>query len=65
MAAKNGAAAASAAPWGAFFLLAYIGAAIYFISASDGSFLAVVLGLLQAIIWPVYVLYHVLIVLGA
>ncbi|MET3770037.1 hypothetical protein ABIB15_002741 [Marisediminicola sp. UYEF4] len=65
MVAKNGAAAASAAPWGAFFFRAYIGAAIYFISDSDGSFLAVVLGLVQAIIWPVYVLYHVLMMLRA
>ncbi|MDI2097588.1 hypothetical protein [Ruicaihuangia caeni] len=49
-----------AGPWGFFFVLAYIGAAIYFISHSDGSFLGVVLGLLQAIVWPVYVIYHVL-----
>jgi hypothetical protein len=47
------------------FLLAYIGAAIYFISESDGSFWAVVLGLLQAAVWPVYVIYHVLLLLGA
>ncbi|NYD74612.1 hypothetical protein [Leifsonia soli] len=52
-------------PWGFFFLLAYIGAAIYFISVSDGSFWGVVLGLLQAIVWPVYVVYHVLVLLGA
>ncbi|MDF1478087.1 hypothetical protein PYV02_03215 [Leifsonia sp. H3M29-4] len=52
-------------PWGFVFLLAYIGAAIYFISVSDGSFWAVVLGLLQAAVWPVYVVYHVLLVLGA
>lgn len=50
---------------GFFFLLAYIGGAIYFISVSDGSFWAVVLGLLQAIVWPVYVVYHVLVLLGA
>jgi len=50
---------------GFFFLLAYIGAAIYFISVSDGSFWSVVLGLLQAIVWPVYVVYHVLVLLGA
>ncbi len=54
-----------AGPWGFFFLLAYIGAAIYFISHSDGSFWAVVLGLLQAIVWPVYLVYHVLDVLAA
>lgn len=53
-----------AGPWGFVFLLAYIGAAIYFISHSDGSFWAVVLGLLQAAVWPVYVTYHVLEVLG-
>lgn len=47
-------------PWAFFFLLAYIGAAIYFVSHSDGSFWAVVLGLLQAIVWPAYVIYHVL-----
>lgn len=51
--------------WGVFFLLAYIGAAIYFIAQSDGSFWAVVLGLLQAMVWPVYVIYHVLALLGA
>lgn len=52
-------------PWGAFFLLAYIGAAIYFISVSDGSFGGVLLGLLQAIVWPVYVVYSVLLSIGA
>jgi len=51
-------------PWGVFFLLAYIGAAIYFVSQSDGSFWGVVLGLLQAMVWPVYVTYHVLALLS-
>ena len=51
--------------WGFVFLLAYIGAAIYFISVSDGSFWAVILGLLQAVVWPVYVVYYVLLGLGA
>lgn len=51
--------------WGFFFLLAYIGAAIYFIAHSDGGFWSVILGLLQAIVWPVYVIYHVLELLGA
>ncbi len=50
---------------GAFGFLAYIGAAIYFISESDGSFWEVILGLLQAIVWPVYAVYHVLLLLGA
>ena len=51
--------------WGFFWLLAYIGAAIYFISESDGSFWGVILGLLQAIVWPAYVIFHVLEALGA
>jgi hypothetical protein len=52
-------------PWGFVFLLAYVGAAIYFVSVSDGSFWAVILGLLKAIVWPVYVVYHVLLLLHA
>ena len=50
---------------GLFMLMAYIGAAIYFISRSDGSFWGVVLGLLQAIVWPVYLIFHALELLGA
>jgi hypothetical protein len=51
---------ASDGGWGLIFLMAYIGAAIYFISHSGGGFWPVILGLLQAAVWPVYVLYHVL-----
>lgn len=51
--------------WGFFFLLAYIGAAIYFVSESDGSFWGVIVGLLQAIAWPAYVLYNALVLIGA
>lgn len=50
--------------WGLFWLLAYIGAAIYFISESDGRFWGVILGLLRALVWPAYVLFHVLDRLG-
>jgi hypothetical protein len=57
--------AESAGIWGFFFFLAYIGAAIYFVSHSDGSFWGVIVGLLEAIVWPVYVTYHVLVLLGA
>ena len=53
------------AQWGFFFLIAYIGAAVYFVSASDGSFWGVIWGLLQAIVWPAYVVYHLLVLLGA
>ena len=51
--------------WGFFFLLAYIGAAIYFVSQSGGAFWPVILGLLQAAVWPAYVVYHVLVAIGA
>ncbi|SDZ42822.1 hypothetical protein [Herbiconiux ginsengi] len=51
--------------WGFVFLIAYVGAAIYFISTSDGSFWGVILGLLQAIVWPAYVVFHVLGAIGA
>ncbi len=54
-----------AGPWGFILLLAYVGAAIYFISSSDGSFWGVIVGLLQAIVWPAYVVYHVLLAMGA
>jgi hypothetical protein len=53
-----------AGPTGFIFFLAYIGAAIYFIHQSSGGFWEVILGLLQAAVWPVYVMYHVLLGLG-
>jgi hypothetical protein len=43
---------------GLVFLFAYVGAAVYFVSRSDGTFLAVVLGLVKAVVWPAYVVYH-------
>jgi hypothetical protein len=52
-------------PWGLFMLMAYVGAAIYFVSRTDGGFWAVVLALLQAIVWPVYLIFHALALLGA
>jgi hypothetical protein len=54
-----------AGPTGFIFFLVYIGAAIYFIQQSSGGFWDVILGLLQAAVWPVYVIYHVLSLLGA
>jgi hypothetical protein len=47
------------------FFLAYIGAAIYFIQQGSGGFWEVILGLLQAAVWPVYVIFHVLQILHA
>lgn len=53
------------AVWGFPSLLAYIGAAIYFVGATNGAFWDVVLALLKAAVWPAFVVYHVLGVLGA
>ncbi|MGN6326005.1 hypothetical protein [Pseudolysinimonas sp.] len=46
--------------WGLLMLMAYIGAAIYFIQRTDGGFWPVVLALLQAIVWPVYAVHAML-----
>ncbi len=54
-----------AGPLGLPALMAYIGAAIYFVEKAGDGFLDVVLALLQAIVWPVYFVYHVLQLLGA
>ena len=52
-------------PRGLPVVLTYIGAAIYFIEQSGGGFWQVILALLQAAVWPVYIVYHVLHFLGA
>jgi len=65
MARNGGSRVVRDGPWGFVFLVAYVGAAIYFISHSDGSFWGVILGLLQAIVWPAYVVFYALQGLGA
>lgn len=54
-----------AGPGGFVAVLAFIGAAVYFIQQTNGGFWEVVLALLQAAIWPLFVVYHVLALLGA
>jgi hypothetical protein len=53
------------APGGFVLFLALIGAAIYFVGQTSGGFWEVILALLKAIVWPVFVMYHVLQLLGA
>lgn len=53
----------SAGPWGFFFVVAYVGAAVYFVQNSAG-FWGFILALLKAIVWPAYVLHAVLKLLG-
>lgn len=48
-----------AATGGGFYFLGFLGAAIHFIQASDG-FWGGVLGVLKAIVWPVFVVYELL-----
>ncbi|USN54027.1 MAG: hypothetical protein H6760_02550 [Candidatus Nomurabacteria bacterium] len=55
---------ANAGSSGAFYGLGLIGAAIYYISVAT-SFWIGVLGLLKAIIWPVFFVYEALKFLGA
>lgn len=58
---KNGkkAKAAGKEGMGGFaFFLAYIGAAVYFVQSNEG-FWGFVLGLLEAAVWPAYLIYHI------
>lgn len=52
------------APSGFILFLAFIGAAIYFVGQASG-FWEVILALLKAIVWPVFVMVHVLQLLQA
>lgn len=44
---------------GGFYGLGFIGAAVYYISTATG-FWAGVLGVLKAIVWPAFVVFHLL-----
>jgi hypothetical protein len=46
-------------PSGFVMFVAYIGAAVYFVQQSAG-FWGFILALLKAIVWPAFVLFHVL-----
>lgn len=45
--------------WGFVFFVAYIGAAIYFIEKANG-FWEIIGALFKALVWPGFVVYHVL-----
>jgi hypothetical protein len=51
-------------PMGWVLFMAWVGAAIYFYQQDPG-FWGFILALLKAAVWPAYVLYHVLGILGA
>ncbi len=45
--------------WGYILFVAYIGAAVYFVERNEG-FWGFILALLQAAVWPAYVVYEAL-----
>jgi len=51
-------------PAGAIYGLGLVGAAIYYISIATGFWVGV-LGVLKAIVWPVFLVYELLRFLGA
>ena len=51
-------------PMGFVFFIAFIGAAVYFVQQSSG-FWGFIGAIFQAMVWPAYVVYHVLQLLGA
>lgn len=51
--------------WGFPSFLAFVGAAVYFVGQTSGGFWVVIVALLKASVWPVYVVYNVLRLLGA
>lgn len=52
----------AAGPSGAIYGLGLIGAAVFYIGHAAG-FWAGVLGLLKALVWPAFLVYHALVVL--
>jgi hypothetical protein len=51
-------------PLGFIFFVAFVGAVVYFVQQSEG-FWGFILAILKAIVWPAFVIYHVLQLLGA
>lgn len=51
-------------PSGFILFVAFIGAAVYFVQQSSG-FWGFILAILKAMVWPAYVVFHALQLLGA
>ncbi len=56
-AAKNGAA-------GGIWFLGFVGALVYYIHFHSGTVWLVVLAFLKSLVWPAFVVYHVLLLKG-
>jgi hypothetical protein len=60
---KNVKVVEKSAPFGGVYLVTFIGAAVYFVQNSEG-FWGFVLAILQALVWPGFVVYEALRLLG-
>ncbi|HSX17770.1 MAG TPA: hypothetical protein VLE51_00200 [Candidatus Saccharimonadales bacterium] len=49
----------SGKPGGPFYMLGVIGAAVYYLHTTTG-FGSSIVGLLKALVWPAYLVYHLL-----
>ena len=45
---------------GAIWFLGFIGALVYYIHTHSGTFWLVLLALMKSIVWPAFVVYHIL-----
>jgi hypothetical protein len=45
---------------GGLWFLGFIGALVYYIHTHSGTFWLVVLAFMKAIVWPAFVVYHIL-----
>jgi len=52
MAAKGGA--------GGIWLLGFIGALVYYLHTHSGTFWLVLLAIMKAVVWPAFLVYHLL-----
>ncbi len=59
MAKKQKVEVTNGAPWGYVLFMAYVGALVYFVERNEG-FSGFLLAILQAAVWPAYVLYEAL-----
>lgn len=52
--------AARGGPAGGIYFLGFLGALVYYIHTHSGTFWLVFLAFLKALVWPAFVVYHVL-----
>jgi hypothetical protein len=55
--------AAHAGGMGGLWFLGFIGAVVYYLHVHSGTFWLVILAFLKAIVWPAFLVYHLLVFL--